>query len=160
MDIGRVNSFKWNRPLHTGPAFNASLSLEPISISKKPWLLTSHIHKTFQAYRKDPSLFVYFIYQSTSRKRFTRKAQFNKKLSYRPGTARCVVSVEILPIATQQCRNYLFEKLTRATKSCCRQRLTMYAINYSGRASELGSIDSVDQRRRSLSCSERPPFSS
>jgi len=30
-----------------------------------------------------------------------------KKLSYRRGTARCVVSVEILPIATQQCRNYL-----------------------------------------------------
>jgi len=30
----------------------------------------------------------------------------HKKLSYRPGTARCVVSVEILPIATQQCRNY------------------------------------------------------
>jgi len=31
----------------------------------------------------------------------------NKKLSYRRGTARCVVSIEILPIATQQCRNYL-----------------------------------------------------
>jgi len=29
----------------------------------------------------------------------------NKKLSYRRGTARCVVSVELLPIATQQCRN-------------------------------------------------------
>jgi len=27
----------------------------------------------------------------------------NKKLSYRRETARCVVSVEILPIATQQC---------------------------------------------------------
>ena len=35
---------------------------------------------------------------------------FNKKLSYRRGTARCVVSVEILPIATQQCRNYLYGK--------------------------------------------------
>ena len=34
----------------------------------------------------------------------------NKKLSYRRGTARCVVSVEILPIATQQCRNYLNDK--------------------------------------------------
>ena len=32
----------------------------------------------------------------------------NKKLSYRWGTARCVVSIEILPIATQQCRNYLY----------------------------------------------------
>jgi len=29
---------------------------------------------------------------------------------YRRGTARCVVSVEVLPIATQQCRNYLYEK--------------------------------------------------
>jgi len=29
----------------------------------------------------------------------------NKKLSYRRGTARCVVSVEILPIAMQHCRN-------------------------------------------------------
>ena len=29
---------------------------------------------------------------------------FNKKLSY------SVVSVEILPIATQQCRNYLYDK--------------------------------------------------
>ena len=35
---------------------------------------------------------------------------FYKKLSYRRGTARCVVSVEILPIATQQCRNYLYDK--------------------------------------------------
>ena len=34
----------------------------------------------------------------------------NKKLSYRRGTARCVVSIEILPIATQQCRNYLDDK--------------------------------------------------
>jgi len=34
----------------------------------------------------------------------------DKKLSYRRGTARCVVSVEILPITTQQCRNYLYDK--------------------------------------------------
>ena len=33
-----------------------------------------------------------------------------KKLSYCQGTARCVMSVEILPIATQQCRNYLYDK--------------------------------------------------
>ena len=33
-----------------------------------------------------------------------------KTLSYRRGTARCVVSVEILSIATQQCRNYLYDK--------------------------------------------------
>jgi len=34
----------------------------------------------------------------------------DKQLSYRRGTARCVVSIEILPIATQQCRNYLYDK--------------------------------------------------
>jgi len=34
----------------------------------------------------------------------------HKKLSYRRGTARCVMSVEVLPVATQQCRNYLYDK--------------------------------------------------
>ena len=34
----------------------------------------------------------------------------DKKLSYRRGTARCVVSIENLPIATKQCRNYLYDK--------------------------------------------------
>ena len=34
----------------------------------------------------------------------------NKKLSYHRGTARCVLSIEILPVATQQCRNYLYNK--------------------------------------------------
>jgi len=34
----------------------------------------------------------------------------HKKLSYRRVTARCIVSVEILPIATQQCRNYVYDK--------------------------------------------------
>ena len=38
------------------------------------------------------------------------KLQPNKKLCYRRETARCVVSIEILPIATQQCRNYLYDK--------------------------------------------------
>ena len=36
--------------------------------------------------------------------------KYNKKLSYHRGTARCVVSVEILPIAKQQCRKYLYDK--------------------------------------------------
>jgi len=36
--------------------------------------------------------------------------KYNKKLSYRRGTARCVVSVEILPFAKQQCRKYLYDK--------------------------------------------------
>ena len=34
----------------------------------------------------------------------------NKKLGYRRVTARCVVSVEILPITTQHCKNYLYHK--------------------------------------------------
>ena len=34
----------------------------------------------------------------------------NKKLSYRRVTARCVLSVVIMPITTQQCRNYLYDK--------------------------------------------------
>ena len=33
-----------------------------------------------------------------------------KKLSYRRVTARCVLSVVVLPITTQQCRNYLYDK--------------------------------------------------
>jgi len=33
-----------------------------------------------------------------------------KKLSERRVTARCVLSVVILPITTQQCRNYLYDK--------------------------------------------------
>ena len=33
-----------------------------------------------------------------------------KKLSYRRGTSRCVMSIEILPVATQQCRNHLYDK--------------------------------------------------
>jgi len=34
----------------------------------------------------------------------------DKKLSYRQVTARCVLSVVILPITTQQYRNYLYKK--------------------------------------------------
>jgi len=37
-------------------------------------------------------------------------AERYKKLSYRRGIALRVVSVEISPIATQQCRNYLYDK--------------------------------------------------
>ena len=42
----------------------------------------------------------------------------DKKLSYRRGTARCVVSVEILPIATQQRRNYLNDKSLTDRQHC------------------------------------------
>jgi len=37
----------------------------------------------------------------------------NKKLSYRRRTVRCVVSIKILPVVTQQCRNYLYDKSWR-----------------------------------------------
>ena len=42
---------------------------------------------------------------------YNKKINTNKKLSYRRGTARCIVSVEILPIATQQCRNFVRQVL-------------------------------------------------
>jgi len=48
-------------------------------------------------------LYYTFIIQCAGEK------NFYKKLSNHRGTARCVVSVEILPIATQQCRNYLYK---------------------------------------------------
>ena len=35
---------------------------------------------------------------------------FTRSSAHRRGTTRCVVSIEILPIATQQCRNYLYDK--------------------------------------------------
>jgi len=52
------------------------------------------------------------IYRSNSVGTFPRRSDISldKKLSYRRGTARCVLSVVILPIATQQCRNYLYDK--------------------------------------------------
>ena len=51
----------------------------------------------------DPTLYEFYTAQFLQFKD-------NKKLSYRRGTARCVVTIEILPIATQQCRNYLYDK--------------------------------------------------
>ena len=46
-----------------------------------------------------------------------------KKLSYRRGTAQCVVSVEILLVATQQCRNYLYDK------SCTKYQLSLIGLH-------------------------------
>jgi len=40
----------------------------------------------------------------------TEHGSIYKKLSNRRVTARCVLSVVILPITTQQCRNYLYDK--------------------------------------------------
>jgi len=47
---------------------------------------------------------------SKSRLLTNNRLYLDKKPSYRRWTARCLVSVEILPIATQQCRNYLYYK--------------------------------------------------
>ena len=51
--------------------------------------------------------FKYKIKKVKKRKNVTK---INKKLSYRRVTARCVLSVVILPITTQQFRNYLYDK--------------------------------------------------
>ena len=50
------------------------------------------------------------MYEITATEKSTENGNGNKKLSYRPVTARCVLSVVILPITTQQCRNYLYDK--------------------------------------------------
>ena len=42
-----------------------------------------------------------FISTTVDKTQLWHTAKLNKKLSYRRGTARCVVSVEILPVATQ-----------------------------------------------------------
>ena len=46
-----------------------------------------------------------FIFQHSK-----KPAKYNKKLSYRRVTARCVLSLVILPVTTQQYRNYLYDK--------------------------------------------------
>ena len=93
----------------------------------------------------------------------------NKKLSYRRGTARIAMRRVSWNLANCHATVHkllvrqVMNQLIRATKSCCRQRLAICAINYSGRASELGSIIDlhvVDRRQPSLSRSERSPFSS
>ena len=58
---------------------------------------------------------MHVLYQEKDRQYWRRKiaessGNMNKKLSYRRVTAQCVLSVVILPIVTQQCRNYLYEK--------------------------------------------------
>jgi len=55
----------------------------------------------------DVKTFKYKIKKVKKRKNVTK---INKKLSYRRVTARCVLSVVILPITTQQFRNYLYDK--------------------------------------------------
>jgi len=60
------------------------------------------------------TLYAYHFFHSMRCKRKLTESKATrrhyKKLSYRRGTARCVVSIKILPIATQQCRNYSYDK--------------------------------------------------
>jgi len=71
-----------------------------------------------QAYPQKLWLLLYYQH-SNSKNMFQMNSKQNnaqgdlmkyKELSYRRGTARCVVSIEILPIAMQQCRYYLYDK--------------------------------------------------
>ena len=56
---------------------------------------------------------------------------------------------------------YQLSLINPPTESCCRQKLTITVINYSGRVSELGgTVNTVYWRRSSLSRSEHPPLSS
>ena len=59
--------------------------------------------------RKNWKLTGWPILLRLSRKYFA-VSPYNKKLRYRRVTTRCILSVVILPIATQQCRNYLYDK--------------------------------------------------
>ena len=68
-----------------------------------------HLASTFSTFFTEASSVVKLPWDARQRRSCTSKF-VNKKLSYRRGTARCVVSIEILPIATQQCRNYLYDK--------------------------------------------------
>jgi len=54
-------------------------------------------------------LFIYLL-RTKQQKHTGLQTSTHKKLSYCRGTARCVVSVEILLTVTQQCRNYLYDK--------------------------------------------------
>ena len=73
----------------------------------------------------------------------------------------CVIFVAVSSANVKQCRNvkkqvYQLSLIDRTTKLCCRQRLTITVINYSGRLSEFGcTVNAVDRPRSSLSRSRR-----
>ena len=93
-------------------------------------------------------IFITDYTRSSPRDRAMRRVSYN--------FANCHAAVQKLLV-----RQVLNQVSAVATKSCCRQRLAICAINYSGRTSELGGIiDLVDRRRPSLSRCERLPFSS
>ena len=65
------------------------------------------LHSQYNTVQYNTTQCLAYFAQNAARRSVTNK---NKKLSYRRGTARCVVSIKILPIAKQQCRNYLCDK--------------------------------------------------
>ena len=74
-----------------------------LSLAINEWVLcipSLQWHFRYNSLRQPQNVCVNFF-------RFLCANNYYKKLSYRRGTALCVVSIEILPIATQQCRNYL-----------------------------------------------------
>jgi len=79
-----------------------------------------------------------------------------KKLSYRRRTARCVVSVVISPIATQQCTNYLYTtspeqievmKLKRYRKAMCNKHVHSTMTRSSRFRCPVGVINKTDDGR-------------
>ena len=51
-----------------------------------------------------------FYWDVTNRLTWTIFYSEEQEAQLSPRTTRCVMSIEILPIATQQCRNYLYDK--------------------------------------------------
>ena len=98
-------SLAWRRPL--------SPSLREL-IATKSWLWTRYMEtRDASIYKKYKSVRNKVRNETRNLQREERQVAFqckDKKLSYRRGTARCVVSIEILPVATQQYRNYLYDK--------------------------------------------------
>jgi len=58
---------------------------------------------------RNQPIFVRGILKKTWHKITHLSTKCNKKLRYRRVTARCVLLVVILPVTTQQCRNYLYD---------------------------------------------------
>jgi len=90
--------------------------LAPRPVHKYKWKLdecgqasTISAHKIQAGPKMDLLQTLLFRYSNDAASCTLQECQY-KKLSYCRGTVRCVVSVEILPIAAQQCRNYLYDK--------------------------------------------------
>jgi len=91
----------WHQLLYPTTADDASRLVFDV-VEKK----TKRNHSSSPSCRRRKKLLQVDV--KTAASSLTRKC--NKKRSYRRVTARCVLSVAILPITTQQCRNYLYDK--------------------------------------------------